>query len=212
MRCLCCKSDGSQCTRDAKVGTQYCWQHQKCTKPFTLIKDKQSTEKQKVEKQAKQKAEKQAKQKAEKQTKQKAEKQNAEKQKESFEKHKKDYQLLNAISDGNLKKVKAIIKPGYKIISHEIDHQTLFTIVSQLGRLDILKYLFTIEHPPGYILNDSLAVATGANNLDIVKYLIDMGADAKSKQAMVIACKKKNWDVMQYLAKMGNIPPENCMD
>jgi len=34
VRCNCQLSDGSQCTRDAKAGSMFCWQHQKCKKIF----------------------------------------------------------------------------------------------------------------------------------------------------------------------------------
>ena len=77
-RCQCRKIDGKQCKRDPKKGSNYCWQHQNCTKQKAEIKSKQKAEiesKQKAVKQAKQKAEKQAKQKVEKQAQQKAEKQ-----------------------------------------------------------------------------------------------------------------------------------------
>jgi hypothetical protein len=50
-RCICYKSDGSQCTRETstKAGQNplYCWQHQKCAKsaPSTEKKTRQTTEK-----------------------------------------------------------------------------------------------------------------------------------------------------------------------
>ena len=67
MRCLCKKTDGSQCTREASTNpthnTLYCWQHQKCP-PST---DTLSTDTLKNKTKAKQKAEKQTKLKADKQ-------------------------------------------------------------------------------------------------------------------------------------------------
>ena len=59
MKCLCNKTDGSQCTREASTNPThnplYCWQHQKCPPSTDTLKVK-TQPKQKADKQTKQKA------------------------------------------------------------------------------------------------------------------------------------------------------------
>ena len=35
MQCKCFTGSGSQCSRTASTGQQYCWQHQTCAKPYS---------------------------------------------------------------------------------------------------------------------------------------------------------------------------------
>ena len=35
-QCLCLKNDGNQCTRQAKINSQFCWQHHKCQNIATI--------------------------------------------------------------------------------------------------------------------------------------------------------------------------------
>lgn len=178
MRCLCAKVDGSQCTRDAKEGSSYCWQHQKCIKPFEITK-------QQVETQPKQKTEKQAIVSAP-----EVAKKWVKAPKWLWTGPKKTEKQLTQQTEKAAKE-----KAKMKSISKALYNMTLFTENAKKGNL--LQVMGAVDKGINLHYENETALRNAAEygHLGVVKYLIEKGADVNKLDFSKI----KNKNVLDYL-------------
>lgn len=123
-----------------------------------------------------------------------------------YDKHIKTM-LLNACDSDNADVLKCLIKNGANINTLYKNKMTLLMYACKNGKFSVVKYLTT-----NYCVNksDKLAImcAVQSNNLDVVKYLLDVGFDINCKDdnfmtILMCACKLGHKEIVKYLLDSG---------
>ena len=108
--------------------------------------------------------------------------------------------LIEASRDGNLQKVKDLIKHGTDI--HVNKEEAFYQAVSN-GHLNVIKYL-TSQGINIHVDGDyALCLAAGYDHLNVLKYLVDQGADASilNYESQRIAEERGYQDIVDFLIK-----------
>lgn len=111
-------------------------------------------------------------------------------------KHLSDGILIQTAKDGYYDVIKYLFEHGVKITSNVLNE------ASRYGHIKIVKYLCEIDDRPNrWDLDESFLNACKGNSLEVVKYLLEKGADIhyKSSEALGYAYYNGNLDMINLL-------------
>lgn len=106
--------------------------------------------------------------------------------------------LGTAVINGDLKRIKELMKDGYDI--HYNNEEPLLLAILN-GRLPVVKFL--IENNAN--INETLLVtAVLFNYFDIVKHLVEQGVDIhmNDDEALKVACRKNYKNIIDYITSL----------
>lgn len=114
-----------------------------------------------------------------------------------------DYFMVSAIGNGHLDIVKFLIEQGLRIYNLGGMNDEALNIASRRGYTTIVKYLLPIvkKNKPGTFkidLNYCLYMASYSGHIEVVKYLIEQGANC-FESAFIIATRTGHLNIVIYL-------------
>lgn len=137
-------------------------------------------------------------------------------------------EICKYASQGNLKKIKTLIKAGKNVDDYDHEMKTPLIHACQKGHINIVKYLVenkaNTNWKQDFNHRTPLSIAAENGHLDIVKYLVKKGADVNlnpdydtleeldedeivdpsvGNTAIFLAAKKGHFEIAQYLHSAG---------
>ncbi len=123
--------------------------------------------------------------------------------------------LNYAAKSGYLQQIKYLVSHGFlqgkkSGVNIGKDYKNMIDIAAKKGYIDVLKYLIfeqTYYQPKRVtvVIDRALQSAVGANQLEVVKYLVSEGADVDEGEgeALMLAAGRGHLDMIKYLLSLG---------